>query len=208
MHSHSSGGELCPPFSSEGRINMICSAGHVSTKATTFPQIKEISEVFDVDLHWAVAKRIVFLKSCIKDEEKEIANYQNSPGYHSENSITKAFVSHMIDRYSQEFARLKRELERLRIAESGKFKNKSPGKIDEEMILQAKETLIETVVDFDCNGKSMAFCHPDKHPSLHWNREANRAHCFPCGKSFNAIDVLIDRDGFTFIDAVKQLTGS
>jgi hypothetical protein len=79
------------------------------------------------------------------------------------------------------------------------------GAITDEMIQQAKCFPVESLIEFDRAGKALAWCHADKSPSLSWNRKGNKAHCFPCGKSFNAIDILIDRDGLNFIEAVKQL---
>lgn len=81
------------------------------------------------------------------------------------------------------------------------------GRITDEMIAQAKDYPVERLVEFDRSGKALAFCHDDKSPSMNWNRKANRAHCFPCGKSFNAVDILMVRDGFTFVNAVKHLSG-
>lgn len=80
--------------------------------------------------------------------------------------------------------------------------------ITDEMIFIAKSFPIDSVVGFGRNMKAVAFCHDDKNPSLSWDKKRNKAHCFPCGKSFNAIDVLIDRDGLTFIQAVKKLNGA
>jgi hypothetical protein len=79
------------------------------------------------------------------------------------------------------------------------------GMITDEMIAAAKETPVTNLIEFDRYGKALAFCHDDSKPSLSHNKKSNRAHCFPCGKSFNAIDILMVRDGMTFIDAVKQL---
>jgi CHC2 zinc finger len=64
---------------------------------------------------------------------------------------------------------------------------------------------IEQIIQFDQHGQSVAFCHADKRPSLTWYKAKNRATCFPCGKSYNPIDVLIQRDGYSFRDAVMQL---
>jgi DNA primase len=75
------------------------------------------------------------------------------------------------------------------------------------MIAAAKETPVTNLIEFDRNGKALAFCHDDKTPSLSYNKKANRAHCFPCGKSFNAIDILMVRDNYSFINAVKELCG-
>lgn len=76
--------------------------------------------------------------------------------------------------------------------------------ITDEQIAIAKEYPIDQLIEFR-NGKSTAWCHDDKTPSLNHHRQANRAHCFPCGKSYNPIDVLMERDGMTFIDAVRAL---
>jgi hypothetical protein len=78
--------------------------------------------------------------------------------------------------------------------------------ITDEMIEQAREFSIETIIEFQ-NGKAYAFCHTDKTPSLMLDRKRNRAHCFVCDKDFNAVDTLMERDGYTFIDAVKCLAG-
>jgi hypothetical protein len=79
-----------------------------------------------------------------------------------------------------------------------------PG-ITNEHIQQARDYPIEKIIEFE-RGLSIAFCHTDKRPSLTLDRKRNRAHCFPCDKDFSALDVLIERDGLSFLDAVKQLT--
>ncbi len=77
--------------------------------------------------------------------------------------------------------------------------------ITDEMIQQARDYPIENVIEFQ-RGVAIAFCHEDKRPSLTWHKAKNRATCFPCGKSFSALDVAIERDGFSFIEAVKMLS--
>jgi hypothetical protein len=76
--------------------------------------------------------------------------------------------------------------------------------ITDEMIQQAKEVPIESVVTF-VRGKATAWCHPDKNPSLSHDRKRNKAYCFPCSKSFDTISALQERDGLTFIEAVRHL---
>jgi len=80
------------------------------------------------------------------------------------------------------------------------------GAITPGMIESARSYPVEQLIEFNRQQKAVAFCHADKVPSLTWHRAKNRATCFPCGKSFNSIDILVQRDGLTFIDAVKQLT--
>ena len=79
-------------------------------------------------------------------------------------------------------------------------------RFSDERIEEAKAYPIEQLIEFDRTGKALAWCHTDRTPSLTWYRAGNRARCFPCGKSFNPIQVLMDRDGKTFVEAVKELT--
>lgn len=76
--------------------------------------------------------------------------------------------------------------------------------ITDEMIQRARDYPITELIEFK-RGTALAFCHDDHSPSLRLWQAGNRATCYPCGKSFNPIDVLMERDGFTFIEAVKQL---
>lgn len=76
--------------------------------------------------------------------------------------------------------------------------------ITDEMIQTARDYPIDQVIEFN-KGVAMAFCHSDKSPSLVLWKKGNAARCFPCGKTFNPIDVLIERDSLTFLEAVKQL---
>lgn len=86
-----------------------------------------------------------------------------------------------------------------------RFKRKPKGnEITDEMIQAAKQYPIEQLFEFRM-GKTLSFCHTDKVPSLSWHEKANRVTCFPCAKSFNPIDVLIQRDGMNFYDAVRAL---
>jgi hypothetical protein len=76
--------------------------------------------------------------------------------------------------------------------------------ITDEDIESARNYPIENLIAFR-NGKSAAWCHTDKQPSLtHW-KKANKARCFPCDKTYDPISVLMERDGYNFIDAVKAL---
>ena len=68
----------------------------------------------------------------------------------------------------------------------------------------ARSVPITRVVEFG-RGKSKCFNHADKNPSMYHGTRSNRAVCPVCGKSWSAIDVLIDRDGMTFIEAVRYL---
>lgn len=81
---------------------------------------------------------------------------------------------------------------------------KFEGQITDEMIERARAYPIERLIPFQ-KGAALAWCHDDKNPSLTWDRKRNRAKCWPCDKSFDSISVLMERDGMSFRDAVKQL---
>ena len=71
-------------------------------------------------------------------------------------------------------------------------------------IEQANNFPIDHLILF-VNGKAYAWCHDDKTPSLvHWKKE-NRARCFVCDKTYRPIDVLMERDSLSFVQAVKRL---
>jgi len=96
------------------------------------------------------------------------------------------------------------EIIRLKNSESRKRKGVAKNSITDAMVETARNYPIDQIIEFN-RGVSLAFCHEDRCPSLLWNRKNNTAHCFPCGRSFNALDVLIERDGKDFITAVKEL---
>jgi hypothetical protein len=77
-------------------------------------------------------------------------------------------------------------------------------KITDEMKETALQYPINTLVQ-NTKGKATAWCHNDKNPSLHINLIKNKAFCNVCNKVFNPIDVLIERDGMKWSEAVKHL---
>ena len=148
-------------------------------------QIKKIAEEFGISLQSAFKMRIRYLLQVIEQWPGYVKNWGDIP----ELGEWDAFD----------------ELVAIKEFESKQGRPERADKITDDMIQAAKDTPIESVITFDRTGKALAFCHADKSPSLSWNRKGNRAKCWPCDKSFNAVDVLILRDGMSFIEAVKQL---
>ena len=63
------------------------------------------------------------------------------------------------------------------------------------------DSLVEIV-----RGKTRAWCHNDTVPSAFHATRTNRIICPVCNnRKFNAVDILMSRDGYSFIDAVKAL---
>ncbi len=96
-------------------------------------------------------------------------------------------------------AEMKREMKRL-----DRALLKFEGGITDDMIAQARAYPIDQLITFQ-RGAALAWCHDDKRPSLTHDRKRNRAKCWPCDKSFDSIAVLMDRDGMSFVDAVRAL---
>jgi hypothetical protein len=79
------------------------------------------------------------------------------------------------------------------------------GAITDEIIQQAKEHPFTELLEFRHNTTSCPF-HGDKTPSMHFYEKDNRVHCFSCHRSFDTIGFVMERDGYSFIEAVKFLT--
>ena len=90
------------------------------------------------------------------------------------------------------------------IALKGYRRKEGGSKITEEMIERARNYPVSRLIRFR-HGKATAWCHEDKNPSLYHATRQNRANCPVCDKSFDAIGVLMSRDGCTFAAAVEML---
>ena len=80
----------------------------------------------------------------------------------------------------------------------------SPDRITESDIEMARSYPVNKLIDFS-KGSAVAWCHNDRRPSLYYASRLNFASCPVCQKKFGPIDICMDRDGMTFIDAVKYL---
>jgi hypothetical protein len=88
------------------------------------------------------------------------------------------------------------------------WKNK-PGKGDvtEDMKRCAKDYPINKLIDFSKGRRVKCIDpnHEDKAPSLGYYAKGNSAKCFGCNRRFDSVDVLMVRDGMSYLDAVRQL---
>jgi len=76
--------------------------------------------------------------------------------------------------------------------------------ISDSDVESAREYPVAGLVEFQRN-KATAWCHDDQSPSLFHADRINKIICPVCDRKFNAIDILMTRDGYSFSDAVKQL---
>jgi hypothetical protein len=115
--------------------------------------------------------------------------------------ITGYFAQMCTHEAGQDIDKVRKELQNIKLSVTD-----IKGQVTEDMIQQAREVNIETVVEFT-RGKANAFCHEDNNPSLYHAKRVNKACCPVCNRYFDAIEVLIERDGLPFFTAVKQLIG-
>lgn len=85
-----------------------------------------------------------------------------------------------------------------------KTKPARKNEVTAEMKDRAKAYPITSLIEFH-KGKALAFCHVDKTPSLSYFAKKNIATCFVCNKRFDAIGVLVERDGMSYHDAIRAL---
>lgn len=144
------------------------------------------ADAMGIDREVAANIRIAYLTE-IREEIEEIYD----EGY---NEVTKGYIQLKIDKIQDEIDYL------------NKFKAKeASNKITQDMIDNAKAYPIGLIIEFNSAGKAEAFCHKDKNPSLSKHPSENYCRCFTCGKSFDPIAVLMERDGMAFHDAVRSL---
>jgi hypothetical protein len=147
-------------------------------------QIKKDAEEFGINIDSAIRMRIRYLLQVIDQWPGYIADGGEIPPL----DVWQAFDEIVdLQRYGKNSTRVQR-----------------PDAITDDMIAQAKAYPVETLVEFT-RGKTKAFCHPDKNPSAFHGTRTNRIVCPVCDKKFGPIDILMERDGMTFIEAVKQL---
>jgi hypothetical protein len=77
--------------------------------------------------------------------------------------------------------------------------------LQDAQIQAAREYDVSKLVEWQ-HRKSTAWCHEDRRPSLTLLTRINQLWCPVCDKKFDAIGVLMDRDGMRFVDAVKALS--
>lgn len=170
----------------------------------TQEEAKKLMEISDGEER---AMRRTYLKSEIKNIEKYMFELRTK-AENVEGQIEKLLYFRMIDRQGWEKAKLVVKLRHMDVKNVHNLGVKDLDSITDADINQAREIPIESLLDFYRDGrKKMLKCpfHDDKTPSasIKWNR----LHCFTCNKTWGPIDILMERDKMTFIEAVKSLRG-
>ena len=155
--------------------------------------MKEAEEM-GVTTQYAVNCRRRFLTEELERIDLELAWYEDYEGAPD----SEYFALTQVSQLGEDKARIHAELRRLK-----KVTLPQTGITDED-IDRARESNITSVIEFT-KGKAIAFCHEDRNPSMYHATRLNLAICPVCDKKFDAIGVLMQRDGYSFQSAVRQL---
>jgi len=164
--------------------------------AISYDSIKKQADVFGIDFKRALAMRHGYLDAAAAELRAEI-----------DELVTFLEQTPCAVMFRYELKALGKKLVELgKLNKRAMLKKTSGDLINDDMIAQAKDYPVEQLVEF-ARGKAKAWCHPDKNPSMYHANRTNRVNCPVCDKSFGPIDVCIERDGMTFVDAVRYLCG-
>lgn len=163
-------------------------------------QVLDTAAEHGVGQAWAIGRRITFL---IERKRELTAMIDWCCQMESGDDALEYMLADAIIRLTQKRMVVSKEMDKM-------VRYKEPvkqGSITDEMVAQARDYPIEQLVDFN-KRKAMAWCHDDSNPSLTLWKKGNKAVCWPCDKKFGPIDVMMQRDGHSFVDAVKILCRS
>lgn len=164
-----------------------------------YEQIIKAADEMGVNRTTAINSRLSYLRSelgskvdvyvdmvvsVLDEPEQDFALYDRK--------LTAMFAD--IDKAKREMNNLKR-----------RTRNKpAANEITDDMIERARLYPVELLVEFK-RGKARAWCHDDRNPSAFHGTRTNTVQCPVCARGFGPIDVLMDRDGCSFAEAVRQL---
>jgi len=111
--------------------------------------------------------------------------------------LERALIADYLPELERQIKRIKGEINSI-----VKGEKESSNKVTSDMIEQARTYPIQNLIDVK-RGKAICPFHEDRNPSL--GIKYNRYFCFSCGAKGDVIDLLMNRDGLNFIEAVKAL---
>ena len=155
-----------------------------------------------VPVRYAVMRRLAFLQPQIKHLEREIWGARRRIE-RSRDPLVKALTESFIRDQEKELRPLKREATALLNYVNGKETVQAPGGITPEMIDQARQYPITSIIDFPKGRHRCCPFHEDSNPSM--ALYDNHVHCFVCNRSWDSISAVMELDVVSFSEAVLAL---
>jgi len=151
---------------------------------------------------YAVMRRLAFLQPQIKHLEREIWGARRRMD-RSRDPLIKALSESFIRDQEKELRPLKREANALLNHVNGKETVQAPGGITPEMIDQARQYPISSIIEFSKGRYRCCPFHEDRNPSMALYE--NHVHCFVCNRTWDSISATMALDDVTFREAVLAL---
>jgi hypothetical protein len=155
-----------------------------------------------VSERYAIMRRLAFLQPNIKHLEREIWGARRRIE-RSRDPLVKALTESYIRDQEKELRPLKREATALLNHVNGKETVQAPGGITPEMIDQARQYPITSIIDFSKGRHRCCPFHEDSNPSM--ALYDNHVHCFVCNRSWDSISAVMELDVVSFREAVLAL---
>lgn len=155
-----------------------------------------------VSERYAIMRRLAFLQPNIKHLEREIWGSRRRIE-RSRDPLIKALSESLIRDQEKELRPLKREATALLNHVNGKETVLAPGGITPDMIDQARQYPITSIIDFPKGRYRCCPFHEDSNPSM--ALYDNHVHCFVCNRSWDSISAVMKLDDVSFREAVLAL---
>ncbi|MDU0460832.1 MAG: CHC2 zinc finger domain-containing protein [Geobacteraceae bacterium] len=168
----------------------------------TVKTVISAAKEFGVPERYAIMRRLSFLQPLIKHLEREIWGAQRRIE-RSKDPLIKALTASFIKDQEKELRPLKLEATSLLNHVNGKDAVLVAGRITPEMIEQARQYPITSIIDFPNGRHRCCPFHKDNNPSM--ALYDNHVHCFVCNRSWDSISAMIELDGVSFREAVLAL---
>jgi len=168
----------------------------------TVKTVISAAKEFGVPERYAIMRRLAFLQPHIKQLEREIWGAQRRMD-RSHDPLIKALTESFIRDQEKKLRPLKREAIALLNHVNGKETVQAPGEITPEIIDQARQYPITSIIDFSKGRYRCCPFHKDRNPSMALYE--NHVHCFVCNRSWDSISATMALDGVSFREAVLAL---
>ena len=168
----------------------------------TVKTVISAAKEFGVPERYAIMRRLAFLQPQIKQLEREIWGAQRRIE-RSNDPLVKALTASFVKDQEKELRPLKLEAMTLLNHVNGKEAGPVSGKITSEMIEQARQYPITSIIDFPNGRHRCCPFHKDSNPSM--ALYDNHVHCFVCNRTWDSISATMELDEVSFREAVLSL---
>ena len=157
---------------------------------------------------WQIERRVAYLRECLLPDL--IMAYWSWADRLEDyimrvRQIEMVLAQERLEAIAGEIRKALREIREREDALNGIENKRQQDRITPEMIEQARAYPFDQLMEFDRAGFAPCPWHEEKAASLHFNRKANRIHCFGCHKDLDTIAYLQDREGISFPEAIRRL---